>query len=110
MALALREACEQVGFFYLSEHGGPAELVERAFEWSRKMFDLPAEAKHNIRWTLNGHNRGWTPLLEEILDPENSKAPDTKEGYYIGRELPETDSRPFHGPNQWPTPTSCPSW
>ncbi|KAA8496943.1 2-oxoglutarate-Fe(II) type oxidoreductase [Porphyridium purpureum] len=108
LAQEIRGACEGAGFFYLSEHGVSEALVARAFEWSAKLFDLPLEEKSNCRWTLNNYSRGWTPLMEETLDPKNSSAADTKEGFYIGREMPPT--RRFHGPNQWPTPASCPSW
>jgi isopenicillin N synthase-like dioxygenase len=47
--------------------------------------------------------RGWFPLHGELT----SGAPDHKEGYYFGRELPRSDPRveaglPLHGPNVWP--------
>lgn len=55
-------------------------------------------------------------MEEEILDPETqaiSGRGDTKEGYYIGREI-EKDSeealKPLHGPNQWPSEDLLPGW
>ena len=40
------------------------------------------------------------------MDPEKQTEPDTKEGLYFGREVPEDSeearTRPLHGPNQWP--------
>ena len=46
-------------------------------------------------------------LQEETLDPKLAKAPDTKEGLYFGREVPEDDPEaqtvPLTGPNQWPS-------
>lgn len=51
----------------------------------------------------NDHNRGYTPLLDEILDPQNQLHGDFKEGYYIGVEANDSlDHKPFHGPNLWP--------
>ena len=41
---------------------------------------------------------------DETLDPEHSKAPDTHEGLYFGREVaPDSEeaSKPLHGPNQF---------
>lgn len=42
---------------------------------------------------------------EETLDPATATQPDTKEGFYFGREIakgsPES-KKPLHGPNQWP--------
>ncbi len=42
----------------------------------------------------------------QVLDPENQSRGDTKEGYYIGREVSaeseEARAFPLHGPNQWP--------
>ena len=44
---------------------------------------------------------------EETLDPKTAKSPDTKEGLYFGREVPESSneaqSTPLIGPNQWPS-------
>lgn len=41
-----------------------------------------------------------------MLDPEHQSKGDTKEGYYIGREVSadsdEAHKFPLHGPNQWP--------
>ena len=51
------------------------------------------------------NNRGWNPLGEETLDPAHQSRGDTKEGYYIGREVPADSAEaklPLHGPNVWP--------
>lgn len=53
--------------------------------------------------------RGYTPMCEETLDPQHSRAPDTHEGIYYGREVPagsQEAKQPLHGPNQWP-PEVC---
>lgn len=55
--------------------------------------------------------RGYTPFEYEMLNPDEQKSPDTKEGIYIGREVAadsEEAQKPLHGPNQWPNPVrSC---
>ena len=50
-------------------------------------------------------------MQEETLDPQNQTQGDTKEGYYIGKEIPPEDPRydpkKLRGPNQWPSSTVC---
>ncbi len=60
-------------------------------------------------------NRGYTRMGEETLDPQNQPTRgDTKEGYYIGRDVPPTSTRfnpcKLSGPNIWPTNSTVPSW
>lgn len=45
IAQNLTEACRQVGFVYIINHGIPTDLLEEAFDWSKKLFDLPEEKK-----------------------------------------------------------------
>ena len=55
--------------------------------------------------------RGYTSFSYETLDPDTQKAPDTKEGLYFGREVPEDSeeaNKPLHGPNQWPDEVRTP--
>lgn len=41
-AAKLRHACEEVGFFFLQGHGVPWEVIENAFEASRRFHALPS--------------------------------------------------------------------
>lgn len=45
IASELAEACRRVGFVYVVNHGVPADLLDEAFAWSRRLFDLPLEKK-----------------------------------------------------------------
>lgn len=107
LARDLRRACETVGFFFLENHGVPAEVVERAFAAGRAFFALPEEAKMRCRATTQTKNRGWTPPEAETLDPARQpKRGDLKEGFYVGREVEQGSrmaSLPLHGPNVWPS-------
>eukprot|EP00897_Mesotaenium_endlicherianum_P001808 jgi/Mesen1/1655/ME000135S00656 len=110
-AAALRKACTDVGFFYLVNHGVEMSLLQKVFNESRKFFELSVEEK--LKVVQDKNNRGYTPFLEEILDPARQSKGDTKEGYYIGKEVPHGDPRsekPLHGPNQWPDPGVLPEW
>jgi len=93
-----------VGFFYLINHGLDLELLDQVFEQSKNFFALPMEQKMKVLHDKN--HRGYTPFEEEILDPAKQSKGDSKEGYYIGREVPDSDPRskkPLHGPNQYPS-------
>jgi len=126
----LRNACESIGFFYLKvlptsmspstststsiEHDHEYEyeyedilhLLPRVFQQSQAFFDLPLDVKQKISDPVM--NRGYTGMEEETLDPARQKKGrgDTKEGYYIGDDVPVTDSRynpaKLSGPNIWP--------
>lgn len=45
IALEIAGACRRVGFVYVTNHGVPADLLDEAFVWSRRLFDLPLEKK-----------------------------------------------------------------
>jgi len=105
LALAVDVACRGPGFFYVSGHGVEEALLASALAMSARLFGLPEEVKRGLGQTAA--NRGWTPLGEERLDPgrQPKGAGDTKEGFYIGREVSEGTEerrRPYHGSNVWP--------
>ena len=41
----LTEACRTEGFVYIVNHRVPADLLEEAFGWTKKLFDLTPEEK-----------------------------------------------------------------
>lgn len=45
IAQQLTDACRRVGFVYVVNHGISSELIEEAFQFSKKLFDLPQEKK-----------------------------------------------------------------
>ncbi|OVA12445.1 Isopenicillin N synthase [Macleaya cordata] len=107
----LKQACLDSGFFYVINHGITQEFIDEVFEQSRRFFDLPIDDK--MRLLRNEKNRGYTPVLDELLDPKNQVNGDYKEGYYIGVEVSEDDpasQKPFYGPNLWPSTDLLPGW
>lgn len=107
----IRDACINVGFFFLEDHGIDSHLLNAALRECKRLFDLPLESKV----ALSDHvlSRGYTAMEEERLDPAIQKTRgDTKEGFYIGQHVPETDPRydpaKLSGPNQWPNPNTTP--
>lgn len=70
------QACKDVGFFYLENHGIPEETIREVFEQSKFFFGLPLEDKMSVLADKN--NRGYTPMYEEMLDPSSQAKGDTK--------------------------------
>ncbi|CAN0901481.1 2-oxoglutarate-Fe(II) type oxidoreductase hxnY [Linum grandiflorum] len=108
---SLKQACLDCGFFYVVNHGISREFMAEVFHQSRKFFELPGNEKMKV--LRNEKHRGYTPELDELLDPQNQVHGDYKEGYYIGVEVPEDDpeaDKPFYGPNVWPSSDLLPDW
>ncbi len=105
VAKALGTACRDVGFFYISGHGVPPELMARVFGTSAAFFGGPAAIRESATFTGPGNNRGYIRLGGEALDP--SKPADVKEAFNIGLELAPDDPelppvRRFGAPISWP--------
>lgn len=110
VAHSLAEACRRVGFVYITNHGVPEDLLDEAFAWSKKLFDLP-EDKKMLAPHPPGPNvhRGYSwPGLEKVSqyihqdgadsdaeDEQLRQVQDCKESYEIGSETFEDQ------PNQW---------
>jgi len=103
-AKKLRLACTTVGFFYLESHGLARYQFTDVLAASREFFELPLEEKRCI--SDHEMTRGYTAMEEETLDPSNQTKGDTKEGFYIGQEIPKDHALynpvKLAGPNVWP--------
>ena len=101
-ARCVREACTTVGFFYIENHGISLTARDELFSSSAELFALPLDVKRSVFDAAL--NRGYTAWGEETLDPAAQTVGDTKEGFYIGREVAAEDAEPekLSGPNQWP--------
>lgn len=108
VALKIGEALRNIGFFYVVNHGVPAELRQRVFAESKRFFAQPLEKKLEIDIEKSACHRGYFKMGGENLDPAKQKAGgDLKEGVKIGQDLPLDHplvqaGTPLHGPNQWP--------
>jgi hypothetical protein len=107
----VRHACITHGFFYLTNHGIDAALMAAVLDETRRFCDLPLDVK--VASAVNANHRGYTRMEEEWINRRVQTRGDTKEGYYIGVEIPETDpraSKPMHGPNVWPDERDAPDF
>jgi isopenicillin N synthase-like dioxygenase len=105
---ALRHAFEEVGFYFIVNHGVPQSLIDGAFEAARRVHDLPLERKLALR--MNKDNVGYLPFKGSTTRHSNLNAnnrPNLVEAFFTKRDLPadhpdRVAARPFRGPNQWP--------
>jgi isopenicillin N synthase-like dioxygenase len=102
----IREACITHGFFQIINHTVPLDLQKKIIQASRDFFNLPMEEKMKLDQSQNDHNRGYQKLLSQKYKKEDT-APDLKEGYDVGPDLPwdhpSVIAKQFaHGPNLWP--------
>jgi isopenicillin N synthase-like dioxygenase len=91
-------------------HGLEPSEIARVFEQSEELFALSKSEKECL--SDKTMSRGYTNMQNETLDPAHQTEGDTKEGYYIGRDIPINDPRynpmKLRGPNQWPDPEALP--
>lgn len=100
----IRTACLNTGFFYVSGHGVPDDVVADVFDATRRYFDLPLEARMQDKLD-DRFRRGFMP---QGINKHPGYDADLKESYEFGLDLPLTDPdviarRPLHGPNRWPS-------
>jgi isopenicillin N synthase-like dioxygenase len=97
----LGAAYREFGFCCISGHGIPAALIDGAYDAFQRFFALPLDAKMRYHVPGTGGARGYTPFKVETA--KDSKHPDLKEFWHIGREIPR-DSKfaAVMAPNLWP--------
>ncbi|KAJ9602929.1 hypothetical protein H2200_012709 [Cladophialophora chaetospira] len=90
-------AATKYGFLYVDTRGTgfTEELVNREFEFSRRLFALPESEKENCR--IDQTNRGWTGMHGEILDPKAQRKGDFKEAFNIGEFSNGKPQQPIPG-------------
>jgi isopenicillin N synthase-like dioxygenase len=105
VASELGRACREAGFFYIRNHGVPADLISAMFARASEFFALPVIDKDEFAITRSKHNRGYVGIAGESL---NLKQADLKEAFNIGLDLAASDAEviagmPFRGVNLWPS-------
>lgn len=99
----MREAAERIGFFYVSNHGIPEDLIRDADAAGREFFALPQEAK--LRVVPADRHRGFLQVGQAKMY-RNARV-DLKESFIWGRDVGEDDpdylaGNRMVGPNRWP--------
>jgi isopenicillin N synthase-like dioxygenase len=97
----LGAAYREWGFAGIRGHGIAQARIDGAYDAFQRFFALPDDVKRQYRIEGSGGARGYTPFGVETA--KDSKYPDLKEFWHIGREIPR-DSRyaDVMPPNIWP--------
>lgn len=103
---AVRDACINVGFFYVRNHGVAQSIIDSAFHEVAAFFALPEEKKTAIHAAKSQKFRGYTGLYEERHDAKTDYY-EPHEVLDFGRDIPESDpvyraGPMLYGPNVWP--------
>jgi isopenicillin N synthase-like dioxygenase len=116
LAAELRHAQENVGFYFIVNHGVSRDLIAQAYDQIRRFFAQPLDEKLKLR--VDKTSLGYVPSKSSIYVTskinDNTK-PDLNETLLTARErAPDHPSvvaeRRFHGPNQWPDETLVPGY
>ena len=103
-ARALRSACIDIGFFYLTGHGFTPDHLNNVLAHGRSFFALPIAEKMKVL-SLNIDMPGFVRTGGVDPDKNRDKVVDIKERFSMTRELmPNEQTRPNSrtGRSQWP--------
>ena len=101
VATALAIACEQVGFFYILNHGVDSAQLHRLRDQGEAFFRLGLEEKMQVR--LDATIRGYLPLGYTSYAGEEREGVSHQEGYWMGYERPGFPDPGLDRPNTWPS-------
>lgn len=104
----LRWASENVGFYFIKNHGVPQAMIDTAFAQAARFHAQPLEEKMKLR--INKHQVGYLPMggstIRSSAVNKNTKH-DLNGALFIRRERTPDDpdvisGKPWRGLNQWP--------
>src|ERR1700674_2583711 len=86
VAMAIDEACREIGFFAIVGHGVPWRLVDDVHRLWHRFFERPLADKLAARHPVEGMNRGYHAAGRETLSAANDEVapPDLKEYFHVG--------------------------
>jgi isopenicillin N synthase-like dioxygenase len=74
VAVAVDEACRQIGFLVIEGHGVPASLIAETEAVSRRFFDLPLADKMAVKRPAPDVTRGYIPVFAESVARSRGEA------------------------------------
>ena len=88
VAEQVADACTSIGFFAISGHGVPQDIIEDLREASHTFFEQPEDVKRRSMHPITDTPRGFRALAGEALGRTVRPAatPDLKEFYHYGPE------------------------
>lgn len=116
VAARIRQACIDIGFFYVINHGMDAGMIARSFAVSRAYFALPFEEKMKVR--MNRHQCGYMPPDVAVHNDtfetrKGAYSTQPSEAFKFTFDLAPDDpdygrNIRFRGHNKWPDPAVAP--
>ena len=89
------------GFIILKDHPISTDLLDKAYQFSEALFQLPVEQKESYISKSHMSQRGYTPFGKEHA--KDAKVHDLKEFWHVGRTLPKGHKFASDYPeNIWP--------
>jgi isopenicillin N synthase-like dioxygenase len=116
LSLSLRDAMEEIGFYYLCGHDVPQSLIDDVFSACARFHAQPLEAKMALR--ANEHNVGYMPVngyVSKSSRVEKATRPNLVEAFFVKRDLPPDHpdvlaNIRYRCTNQWPVPEALPGF
>src|SRR5215467_10832203 len=104
----LRRAFEEIGFYFIRNHGVPQRPVDAVFDGAARFHAQPMAAKSALK--INEHNIGYLGIRGSTTRHSKLNAnnkPNLNEAFFVKRELPPDHpdvvaNKRFRGANQWP--------
>jgi isopenicillin N synthase-like dioxygenase len=72
VAKQLRQACTNTGFFYIKNHGVPADTLEASYEASLEFFRQPQDVKERANSSQSKIYNGYKPPKTQRINPFES--------------------------------------
>lgn len=79
LAVTIREAAENTGFFYIKNHGIPDHVIDAALAQGKAFFAQPEEKKREVSTSKSRFFNGWTERHGSQISPTESR--DYREGF-----------------------------
>lgn len=104
----IRTASIEVGFFYISNHGVPLELIEQVFSVTKQFFALPLDKKMELHISRHEGHAGYIAVGgEKLHDQDEHASADRKESLEISIGLQDNpaqataDNDAFLSESEW---------
>ena len=110
IAKKIQDACRHHGFFYVSNHGIDATLVQNTMQSTRDLFNIPSIEKEKISSKKSALFRGYISTSDALhtcnSKKKNEVGVDQKESFTLGAE----GEGQMRGANQWPSAEYLPTF
>lgn len=110
VAREIRDACVNIGFFYLTGHGIAEAELDELNDLGLRFFALPLEQKMTAHAGKNRQGQGFMQVGGVNPEANRDKTADLKERFIMTREVEPgepVEGRYSAGASQWPRLTYC---